>query len=539
MIRIHPAIGIARIGNSGMDVKRVTQEHYFVGPEIPNRYDLPRGGYRDREYRLKRQAARFRLYAFDRADRLLGEITQDDAIIEWSAHLVNSKAVGRKFNGVLHPDEHFRNRHWLSAGYPRDGFILNPGPKTVSLDAPVARCTCDAFMGVRFDPTLELGRLIYERRSGTLLVLGGHGRSGSPVGASLKETNLNDNDFANHQGWFDDVSDGPVTARVLLKTGPVLEAKPAWVVVAPPKYAPALQSIVTLYDTLYQVAIDRALAPSPFADPEFRPSFREDIQPILRRALALRWVFASASVSHDMADGPGKPSERQHLLRQFRVPSGHPLQPGTGTGRMPYMWSDLYVDAPVSATLTRTQYRMMEAWAAGAFLDDSNASPQPAHPITPEGLDRAALEACVGAAFFPGIEVSWKMRDQFGYTEPFRLDPATLAPGDITQQMSLPWMTDFLDCAYEDPYVWWPAQRPIDVKRHAGSVFRPWARPFRSGAGDMNPREMVRDFYRLGHVLKSGVGFFETGRVTRAPKQPFNERNFARVRRGTRRVRKK
>ena len=62
---------------------------------------------------------------------------------------------------------------------------------------------------------------------------------------------------------------------------------------------------------------------------------------------------------------------------------------------------------------------------------------------------KAALEACVGGAFFPGIEVSWKVRDVFRYVEPFRLDPECLSPGDISQQMSLPWQTDFVDCAYE------------------------------------------------------------------------------------------
>jgi len=36
--RIHPAIGIARVGNS---------EEYFIGPEIPFPVAPPAGGYRD------------------------------------------------------------------------------------------------------------------------------------------------------------------------------------------------------------------------------------------------------------------------------------------------------------------------------------------------------------------------------------------------------------------------------------------------------------------------------------------------------------
>src|SRR5215469_8252077 len=49
-IRIHPAIGIARLGNS--------PESCFIGPEIPGVHpDVSL--YRDREFCLKRQGARF------------------------------------------------------------------------------------------------------------------------------------------------------------------------------------------------------------------------------------------------------------------------------------------------------------------------------------------------------------------------------------------------------------------------------------------------------------------------------------------------
>ena len=41
-----------------------------------------------------------------------------------------------------------------------------------------------------------------------------------------------------------------------------MEAEAAWVLVAPPKYAPSLQSVVTLYDVLYQLALDRGLLKS-------------------------------------------------------------------------------------------------------------------------------------------------------------------------------------------------------------------------------------------------------------------------------------
>ena len=72
--RIHPAIGIARVGDS--------TDEYFVGPEAPgfppslNRPDAPHdpnAGYKDDRGRIKRQGARFRIYehTFDDAGALI------------------------------------------------------------------------------------------------------------------------------------------------------------------------------------------------------------------------------------------------------------------------------------------------------------------------------------------------------------------------------------------------------------------------------------------------------------------------------------
>src|SRR5207245_6795721 len=135
---------------------------------------------------------------------------------------------------------------------------------------------------------------------------------------------------------------------------------------------------------------------------------------------------------------------------------------------MPRMWSDRYDKAFRNGTLTRIQYLNMSLWADGLFVDDSmNPSPTPVG-ITPEGLTIAALEPCIGAPFYPGIEASWKLRDDYLFSESFRLDASVLRPGDVTKQMSLPWQSDFLDCAVEPAdsagqLVWWPAQRPMDV----------------------------------------------------------------------------
>lgn len=528
--RIHPAIGIARIGNAPLE--------YFVGPEIPGVYDFPKGGFRDDANRLKRQAARFRIFGYDDQDRVVEEISETDAKITWSVHLRNTKAVGRVFAGVLKPDMPQRNGSWLRAGGSEEQLVLDPLVQSVSELQREKILLCDRFMGRLFRPPLELGKLIYEDGTGRLLVLGGLGRAGTPDPERYELKDDGPFDFANHDGWFDDVSDGIVTATVTLEESRQLYVMPSWVITGPPKFAPELQSVVTLHDTLYQVAIDQGLIPNPFSNPRFMPSFNRDIYPILRRADQMRWVFANSNTGHTFQIGPGDPNLRAHIFRQFRVPSGHPAEPGAGTGRMPFVWSDLYQDPAVNGTLTLTQYRIMQAWALGNFEDDWNGSaPSLSFDIKPDGLDRSALEACVGAAFFPGIEASWKMRDVYKYVEPFRLDPSSLSPGDISQQMSLPWQTDFVDCAYEDPYVWWPAQRPIDVQIDERTGFFPWARKFDSrhsrpetDATDTLPQleaaEMVHDFHRLGHVLRSGDGFRESGRVEKWILPKFNRRNF-------------
>src|SRR6185369_298380 len=75
---------------------------------------------------------------------------------------------------------------------------------------------------------------------GRLLVLGGFGHSGS-----LAQTPAL-TDYANNDGWWDDVSDGPVRATIRLTNGEIIEAKPAWALVAPPAYAPQIRNLVTL-----------------------------------------------------------------------------------------------------------------------------------------------------------------------------------------------------------------------------------------------------------------------------------------------------
>jgi hypothetical protein len=152
-------------------------------------------------------------------------------------------------------------------------------------------------------------------------------------------------------------------------------------------------------------------------------------------------------------------------------------------------------------SLTKVQYAFLKAWADGRFKEDwpfgdVRYAPIPdSNSITPHGLDRAALEACVGGPFYPGIEVSWLIRERELYIAAFRLKeiglgigPLTFQAGFFSQQMALPWQADFYDCHKEDhtpdgaiekfEYMWWTAIRPDDVRADAAGEYRRWVEPF-------------------------------------------------------------
>jgi len=48
---------------------------------------------------IKRQAARFRIFAYDASGAVLGELSPAEAAITWKVHLVNAKAEWDKFDG--------------------------------------------------------------------------------------------------------------------------------------------------------------------------------------------------------------------------------------------------------------------------------------------------------------------------------------------------------------------------------------------------------------------------------------------------------
>jgi hypothetical protein len=149
----------------------------------------------------------------------------------------------------------------------------------------------------------------------------------------------------------------------------------------------------------------------------------------------------------------------------------------------------------------------LKKWKNGDFKNDWIGEPLPEKIITPEGLDKAALQNCIGGPFFPGIEASWYIRDKYKYIEPFRLSHSTISAGDVTKQMALPWQADFFYCSQNRELAWWPAQRPDDVFIEADDRMHAWSRGYVK-----NPNEMVKKWFKLGYVTKKGNRYIETER---------------------------
>src|SRR5262249_10296124 len=161
----------------------------------------------------------FRIFAFDEMGALVKELTKDDATIVWTAHLANTKASWKRFDGT-NDDPTLRNASIAD----RSSLEIDPGPRTLDAPNQAAGLNTGHFRGAE----VPLG----ERRTddaGRLLILGGFGSSASvPPGQPL--ANGGGNNFANNDFWHDDVSDGPVTATVTLNgTMTSLTAAPAWV----------------------------------------------------------------------------------------------------------------------------------------------------------------------------------------------------------------------------------------------------------------------------------------------------------------------
>lgn len=378
--KIHPAIGCARIGNS---------EEFYLAPEqtgaLPIECDAqgreitdPNGApLRVSQFkesgnpgRIKRQAARFRIFVYDenqldsRRELKIGDKYQfqlntsttgpqlvEGTVVDiaWTVHLANKKASWYAFseNDGMHgygPDHPLRNPEVTQPDRRRQ-LIIDPGPRTISGNdgkASFAKNDGSAYPQSFPPETIQpysittLGEIMTnedDAQHRRLIVLGGYGRSGYQ-GADGNTIPVISS-YANNDGWYDDVADGPVRAQIKYSymhrytdaTGKPVRKKqfafydvdaPAWLLVGYPSYAPEIEDMITMDEAIYDLSVrhfafDPAVygvapfdrksnQPESAADwsvwrnnagynPDYYPRFFRDIWPIFKRPDVYRYTL--------------------------------------------------------------------------------------------------------------------------------------------------------------------------------------------------------------------------------------------------------
>lgn len=506
-VAIHPGIGVARVGNSELkDGSWIRGEDdyadMYIGPETDTPPPMPLEKIRDESGRIKRQAARFRLYGFNAKGDVVKEILPGNGVnVTWKVTLANRKAQWFTadhawdtafFASEEHKPSGVRNPKVAD----RASLAITPEPMTITGKSQRSAPMTGKFL----TEEVSLGELRTDGE-GRLLVLGGKGLADSPY-PNNPVLDGNEGYFNNAVGWYDDIADGPVHAEVTIN-GKTYDADSAWVFSAPPNYAPDIIGFRTLYELLEEVHIEAGMLPMPK-----QVSFVEHILPCLQRLSNLSWVNKGF---HELF-GPGKEYDftDQNLIDKLKTPKTSGLDPHKEKRQEifskfhspyedkcdPHQWPLLYGDSfgeieddatqhllnvnnPQDVfSLSYIRYSWLKKWADGDFV---TGSPSPIHasfddvPINdqPAMLDKAALHFCLADAFHPGCELTWPVRQASIYRGPFRIREANAdeidvpeqheqfeymaahtpdrglgaqPPGGLTRWMALPWHGDTARC---------------------------------------------------------------------------------------------
>ncbi|MCI5081068.1 MAG: LodA/GoxA family CTQ-dependent oxidase [Saprospiraceae bacterium] len=359
---IHPAIGIARVGDS-------EQNHFYLPPaqlgQMPVECDewgnvkTAKDGhyptiksFRDKDKAILRQGAQFKVYMTDKdgnsqplvvkdaKKKIKGTIvsgaTGSGELIDiiWTVHLANKKSAWYDFEQTSgehgYAEDHPLRNPEITNDIERNRLIIDPGPQTVrgTRQKAAFKKGENPLYAQTFPPDdtkpyfIETLGEIRTSDSNALTVLGGHGFSGSinhKFPHPLIET------YANNDGWFDDTSDGPVTAMLAYYDEQDQQVRyiriedPSWVIVGYPRYAPEIPDLITINDVIYDLSV-KHFAYKPYLygtqddfkeghqqkdvnldswriaqkryNPDYYPKFYEEIWPLISRP-AQMWNVTS------------------------------------------------------------------------------------------------------------------------------------------------------------------------------------------------------------------------------------------------------
>lgn len=327
-LRIHPAIGIARVGNS---------DQYYLGPETmaaePQEGQTLTGGLpikpgtestpitssdlRDSDGRLKKQAARFKIYQYQDGDTysypskeseevVIGSTVDGKKVkdIVWTVHLANKKAncweaeagsgddtgINLYKAGALPPlrNPGFMGTSDFNANVRLQKLVIDAGPRAINgatagnstvkfdkttvpsyanSDGSIAQQAAYPILFPASDGTPDkynatskpidyLGEILADAQ-GRLIVLGGFGLACGFDGQGNPDPNAVLDDSVDNNNWLDDTADGPVTAVLIFEDGSTraLEGS-AWVVTTDPSYAPQTLNVVSLWESIYNTWVE-------------------------------------------------------------------------------------------------------------------------------------------------------------------------------------------------------------------------------------------------------------------------------------------
>ena len=133
------------------------------------------GFYRDETGALKRQAALFRVYGYNAAGEVVGELTADTADIRWAVHVANRKAAWYQWTMALDIPEaagsKIPRRNKSVTGDTRNGLVIDGEPKSIT--GKGTHGAAYEFRGKFQGVEVYLGEVRTDD-AGRLLFLGGH-----------------------------------------------------------------------------------------------------------------------------------------------------------------------------------------------------------------------------------------------------------------------------------------------------------------------------------------------------------------------------
>ena len=486
VFRVHPTINFARFG---------TSDEFYLSPETSAGIPVPGtdqlGGLplnaetgetissadlRDEQGQLKRQAARFKLFAYHNEgddcypngggeEILPGTRLADGRVVKeivWTVHLANKKAgayiivnsqginayADGKVPQLRNPEE------YGTVDSPSRLLALNidPGPRAIAGSEAAAvhfdqqtlasyvneageivqqpkypqRFPADSYAEL-YEPTGPLNSLgeLRTDQEGRLLVLASFGRTAAMYDEYGDPIPLTGD--LNNVGWFDDAADGPVSATVIFEDAPAEQAFGAWVVCADPGYAPQIRNVVSVWDDVYNTWIrDLQLQPEiygkyhkPDTPHDQHPlNYNPDYKPVFDRDI--RPIFKAASLQRWTANLP-ELALRAHTAVESITGDDQPnetIMAGLNYIRNPNNQGESSVGVPLMPLSLGDAGKdfLSVSKTQYFFLEQwsKNLYDASEGPRLGPGelLDIASLSNCLGGRYVPGIELSYVVREK-------------------------------------------------------------------------------------------------------------------------------